>query len=64
MSLKQVVNTKELWEPLKEEFERQMQTIKDNFSSTKDEVELRWAQGEIKRLKKLLRLREDVNGRE
>lgn len=62
MSLKPLVNDKELWESFKEEIEGRIRMAHRSLEQHKEYGDLRAIQGNIESLRSLLRLKEKVNG--
>lgn len=62
MSLKPLVNDKDLWGAFKEEIEGRISMAHRSLEQHKDYGDLRAIQGNIESLRSLLRLKEKVNG--
>ena len=63
MSLKRLVNSED-YIHLKEYFEEELEKVKTNLVNAEDEITVRQYQGEAKRLRRLTKLKESINGRE
>lgn len=63
MSLKLVVNTAKQYKPLVQEFEERITRLHTTLEQLSTEREITLVQGRILELRKLLQLREEVNGR-
>ena len=62
MSLKILVNTKDIWDALLEELEERIQFSHKQLEQTQDEKELYRLQGDVRTLRRLKQLRDKVNG--
>ena len=62
MSLKLLVNTKDIWDALLEELEERIQFSHKQLEQTQDEKELYRLQGDVRTLRRLKQLRDKVNG--
>lgn len=64
MTLKLTVNSASHYKPLVQEFEERIGYLHLTMEQLRDDTELRLIQGRILELRKLLQLREEVNGRD
>lgn len=62
MSLKILVNTKDIWDALLEELEERIQFTHKQLEQAQDEKELYRLQGDVRTLRRLKQLRDKVNG--
>lgn len=62
MSLKLLVNTKDIWDALLEELEERIQFTHKQLEQAQDEKELYRLQGDVRTLRRLKQLRDKVNG--
>ena len=62
MSLKLLVNTKDIWDALLEELEERIQFSHKQLEQAQDEKELYRLQGDVRTLRRLKQLRDKVNG--
>jgi len=62
MSLKILVNTKDIWDALLEELEERIQFSHKQLEQAQDEKELYRLQGDVRTLRRLKQLRDKVNG--
>ena len=61
-SLKQLVNNKELWDSFNEHLDTELSQLYSRLSVADESIELHRIQGEIRSLKRLKYLLENVNG--
>lgn len=64
MSLKQLVNTPEIWESFVEEINAKLELKKKTLIGTNEYEHILREQGAIRALERLLYLRDEVNGRD
>lgn len=62
MTLKLIVNNKDLWDALKEELDERIHFAHRQLEQTSDTSEVYRLQGEVRSLRKLKQLRDKVNG--
>ena len=61
-TLKPFVNNPELYNPFMEEITKRIERVHRRLEQISDVEEMYRAQGEIRTLRSMLRLREDING--
>ena len=64
MSLKQFVNTPDVYRPFLEFVEAKIKLLQSNLEVATEEVTIYRLQGQILSLRRLLSMREEVNGRQ
>ena len=62
MSIKLLVNNKDIWESFLEEVKDRIQTVHKQLEQTSETEELYRLQGEVRALRRLEYLRDKVNG--